>query len=330
MNVSYHHESIRLTGRWDTTGPAAVTTTTGAYIEFAFEGDMALFRFDITANATPYLHLWIQLDGGDLYEAPIDAYLRVCAKTYGKHICRVIYKGGSEKDRRWYAPLTGKVSFVGAQAEKPLPIGEDPRPIIEFVGDSITEGVLIDMDFEAEDDPIFTYVGEKHRCYQDDVCATYAWRTAEALNLRPFVMGYGAVGVTRAGCGMVPPAPDAYPFNFDGSPITHAGKPRYILINHGANDRKNKDTYLLCYIRLLDTIRELNPQATLIVLSPFCGFFQEELAATVKAYREKTGCDIHFINGGNWIPAEPLHPWRDGHKTVAENLVRELGKIING
>jgi len=331
MNVPYSHESIRLTGRWDTSNPRSATATaTGSYIEFAFEGDMALFRFDVVANAMPYLHLWIQLDGGDLFEAPIDPYLRVCAKTWGKHICRVIYKSGAEKDRRWYLPLTGKVSFVGAQAEKPLPIGEDPRPIIEFVGDSITEGVLIDMDFQGENDPIPTLVEEKYRPYQDDVCATYAWRTAEALNLRPIFMGYGAVGVTKAGCGKVPAAPDAYPFNFEDSPITHAGKPRYILINHGANDRKNKDIYVPCYERLLDTIRALNPDATLIVLSPFCGAFQEELAALVADYRAKHGCDIHFINGGNWIPAEPLHPWRDGHKTVAENLIRELGKIVKG
>lgn len=330
MNVSYNHESIRLTGRWDTRDPqAAVATATGSYIEFAFEGDMALFRFDVTANAMPYLHLWIQLDGGDMFEAPIDAYIRVCAKTYGKHLCRVIYKGGSEKDRRWYAPLTGKVSFVGAQAEKPLPIGEDNRPIIEFVGDSITEGVLIDVDFQAdESDPLDTYVGEKMRCYQDDVCATYAWNLAEALNLRPWFMGYGAVGVTRVGCGLVPAAPEAYPFNFDGSPITHSGKPRYIMINHGANDRKNGDLYTARYTELLDVIRRHNPDATLIVVSPFCGSFQADLAEMVESYRAKSGCDIHFINAGNWIPAEPLHPLRDGHKIVAEHLVAELAKII--
>ena len=329
MNVSYNHESIRLTGRWDTRDPrAAVATTTGAYIEFAFEGDMALFRFDITANAAPYLHLWVQLDDGDMFEASVDSYLRVCAKTAGKHVCRVIYKGGSEKDRRWYAPLTGKLSFVGAQAEKPLPIEPDDRPIIEFVGDSITEGVLIDVDFEAEGDPVETYVEEKWRCYQDDVCATYAWLTAKELDLRPIFMGYGAVGVTRAGCGRVPAAPESYPFNFDSSPITHAGKPRYIMINHGANDRKNDTVYVECYVKLLDVIRAHNPDATLIVLSPFCGVFQEELAKMVDDYRAANGCDIHFINGGNWIPASPLHPLRDGHKIVSENLVRELKSII--
>lgn len=330
MRISYRHESIRLTGRWDTRDPmAAVATATGSYIELAFEGDMALLLFDITSNAMPYLHLWIQLDGGDMFEASVDSYIRVCAKTAGRHVCRVIYKGGSEKDRRWYAPLTGKLSFVGAIVEKPVAIGEDTRPIVEFVGDSITEGVLTDNDITEGEDPILTYVGEKHRCYQDDVCATYAWRTAKALDLRPIFMGYGAVGTTRAGCGLVPAAPDAYPFNFDGSPITHAGKPRYILINHGANDRRNKDTYIPCYERLLDTIRAMNPQATLIVLSPFCGAFRAELADMVERYRVANGCDIHFIDGGVWIPAEPLHPLRDGHAIVAEQLVKALRPILN-
>lgn len=329
MNIPYTHESIRLTGRWDVRDPAcAIATTTGAYIEAAFEGDMILFRFDVVANASPRLHLWIQLDDGDLFETPIDSHIRVCAKTNGHHVCRVIYKGGSEKDRRWYAPLTGKVTFLGVQTETPVPIAPDERPIIEFVGDSITEGVLIDTDFLDPADPIETYVEEKYRCYQDDACATYAWRTAQALNLRPIVMGYGAVGVTRAGCGLVPPAPEAYPYNFDGSPISHAGKPRYILINHGANDRKNKDRYVACYEQLLDVIRKHNPDARLIVLSPFCGAFQSELEELVRTYREKTGADIHFINGGNWIPAEPLHPLRDGHRTVAEHLTRELGALL--
>lgn len=58
MHIPYTHESIRLTGRWDTRDPkAAVATTTGAYLEFAFSGKTALARFDVTANASPLLHL---------------------------------------------------------------------------------------------------------------------------------------------------------------------------------------------------------------------------------------------------------------------------------
>ena len=271
MHVPYTHESIRLTGRWDQSNPkAAVATATGSYIEFAFEGRMALIRFDTRFNATPRLHLWIQLDGGAMIEAPIDSYLRIIAPEGGTHVCRIIYKGGTEHDRRWFAPLTGKVSFIGVQVEQPAPLPADERPIIEFVGDSITEGVLIDEDYNAGG-PHYTEMDVLRRCYQDDVCATYAWQTAEALNLRPIFMGYGAVGITRVGCGRVPVAQESYPYNFDNSPITH-GPSDFVVINHGANDRdKPSEPYRAGYEKLLDQVIAYNPNATIVAMSAFCG-----------------------------------------------------------
>ena len=329
MHASYQHESVRLTGRWDTRDPnAATTTTTGAYVEFAFEGRMALAHFDILTNMTPYLHLWVQLDGGDMVETSIDSHLRIMAKTDGKHICRIIYKGGAEKDRRWYLPLTGKVSFVGVQAEKLIPIGEDTRPVIEFVGDSITEGVLIDVDYKEGFDCDATYKDQDRRRFQDDVCATYAWQIAEALDLRPVFMGYGAVGVTREGQGKVPAASAAYPFNFDGSPITHAPS-KYVLINHGANDRsKPAELYLEKYEELLDVVRSYNPDATVISLSAFCGAHHAELGEMIARYNEKNGCNVHFIDSNGWISPEPLHPLRDGHTTVASRVIPLLREIM--
>lgn len=329
MNLSYNHTSIRLTGRWDTCDSRVATATaTGSYIEFAFEGKMAVARFDVLTNAYPRLHLWISLDGGDMFSAPIDSHLRIIAKEDGKHVCRIIYKGGTEQDRRWYQPLTGKVSFIGVQVEKTAELPADERKTIEFVGDSITEGVLIDVDFYDRDTDFISSKDQDNRCYQDDVCATYAWQTAEALNLRPIFMGYGAVGVTKAGCGKVPPATEAYPYNFDGSPITRE-QPDYILINHGANDRpKPVEEYLEQYAALLDVIRSMNPDATLISLSAFCGAFHEELGRMIAEYNEKNGCNVHFIDSNGWIPLSPLHPLRDGHTTVAKNLIPILKKII--
>ena len=82
MFVSYRDSSVRLTGRWDTTDDRyAEATATGSYIEFAFEGKTAVACFDIEGNRYPFLHLWVQLDGGDMFECPLDAYLRVMAKT---------------------------------------------------------------------------------------------------------------------------------------------------------------------------------------------------------------------------------------------------------
>ncbi len=328
MNIPYTHESIRLTGRWDTREEyAAHTTTTGAYIEFCFSGNMAVARFDVTANAMPRLHLWIQLDGGVLTEAPIDSRLRILAPTDGVHTCRIIYKGGSEQARRWYAPLTGKVSFIGVQTDCPVAIAPDTRRTVEFVGDSITEGVLIDVDFDDTADCI-SHLGEAMRCYQDDVCATYAWRTAEALDLRPVFMGYGAVGVTKAGCGGVPAAQRSYPFNFDKSPITHAPCD-IIVINHGANDRHRPEAqYLAGYAELLDVVRARNPHSVIVSLSAFCGGHHEALGRMIDEYNRQNNCHVHFIDSFGWIPVDPLHPLRDGHATVAEHLVPLLDAII--
>ena len=331
MKIPYTHESIRLTGRWDTTNPNyAEATATGSYIEFAFEGDMALVCFDVTANATPYLHLWVEVDRGARVEVPIDNYLRITTPTYGKHTVRIIYKGGTEANRRWYRPLTGKVSFVGVEVEKPLLPEKDDRPIIEFVGDSITEGVLIDVDFYRglEGCVPASYIDQNNRCYQDDVCATYAWLTAERLNLRPVFMGYGATGATKSGMGKVRSAPEAYPYNFDGSPVTRE-TPDIVLINHGANDRGHSaEEYVTKYGELLDVIRAMNPNAKLIALSAFCGGHHEALGAFIKEYNEKNGTSVAFIDSTGWIPVEPLHPLRDGHKTVADHLTPILKDLI--
>ena len=328
MRVSYRHESVRLTGRWDVRNEKyAETTTTGAYIEFAFEGKMAMAMFDTWANPEPRLHLWIQLDGGAMVQAPIDSYLRIIAPTDGKHICRIIYKGGAEVHARWYLPLEGKVSFIGFEAEKCVAIGEDTRKTIEFVGDSITEGVLIDTDYYGEGRPKSS-IDQHNRVYQDDACATYAWLTAEALDLRPIVMGYGAVGTTRAGQGRVPAASLAYPYNFEGSPISRP-EPDYILINHGANDRgKPAELYVEKYGELLDVIRKLNPNAKIISLSAFCGAHHEELEKFIAEYNEKNGTNIPFIDSTGWVPVEPLHPLRDGHKIIAEHLTEILKNIL--
>lgn len=324
----YTHSSFRLTGRWDVSSPASATATaTGSYFEFAFKGDIATILFDTATNGTPRLHLWVEIDGGDRVEAPLDTYLRVAPKTAGVHVCRVIYKGGTESDSRWFAPLHGKVSVCGVFAEQAAELPADRRPIIEFVGDSITEGVLVDADYGHGALPVYD-VDILNRCYQDDVCGTYAWLTAEALNLRPVFMGYGAVGVTRSGQGRVINAVDAYPFNFDGSPVTRP-LPDYILINHGANDRpKPAETYLDRYGALLQVIRAMNPTAKIISLSAFCGAFHEELGAFIARYNAEHGDDVLFIDSNGWVPLNPLHPLRGGHKTIAAHLSALLAPVV--
>ena len=64
------------------------------------------------------------------------------------------------------------------------------------------------------------------------------------------------------------------------------------------------------------------------VLSAFYGVYPEALKALVEKYNSENGDSIKFIDTKGWIPKEPLHPLRDGHRIVAENLTRELKRIF--
>ncbi len=321
MKISYKHPSVRLTGRWDTQKEEfATATATGSYIEFAFKGSSAVALFNCDDNKYPFPHLWVQIDNGNLCEAMVDNYLRIVTKDSGEHICKIIFKGTVEEYSRWFSPLENKICFCGVITDEPVNIKEDSRKTIEFVGDSITEGVLTDENYFGENGKNKFSIGQFNRVYQDDVTATYAWLLAEKLNLRPIFMGYGAVGVTHSGMGSVPKADEAYPYNFDSSPITHKSAD-YILINHGANDRHGSlENYLNNYERLLDVIIKMNPDSEIISLSAFCGAFHKELGEFIESYNKKNNKKVFFIDSCGWVPVEPLHPDRNGHKIIAENL----------
>ena len=315
MFIDYSHESVFLNGRFSVVGKAAVATATGSSVYIAFKGEEIVLHFDVSdmQNARP--HIYLSLDGGAFFESAIDNYLRVQTGDSGKHVLWVIYKGGMEIAHRWYQPLQGKLAFKGADVEEPAELPKDDRKTIEFVGDSITEGVLIDAMYA----PNKNY-DQQNRAFQDDVTATYAWLTAKALGLRSLHMGYGAVGITKSGCGSVPKASLSYPYCFDGHPVTYPD-PDYILINHGANDAgAGAERYIAGYRELLDVIRKHRPTSRIISTCCFRGHYKAELEQLINDYNAENGTDIIFIDAGCWVPYDPIHPLRDGHKIIADHL----------
>lgn len=319
QHFNYDHPSVRYTGRFGRSAGMAATAC-GSYFEVAFRGSYIVLFFNTDFMPEQHGHVYLELDGGARFESDIQKYIRVDARADGEHTLKVIYKSNVEMNQRWYQPLTGKMDFTGYDAEDAGTLAPDNRKTIEIVGDSITEGVLID----AFRNPFRN--DQSNRPFQDDVTATYGWLTAEALDLRPFMMGYGAVGNTHGGCGGVPKTADAYPFNFNGSPVTYPSCD-YIMINHGANDRGHSD-YLPEYEGVLDLIRARNPESVIIVLSPFCGAFDDDLPGFIRDYNEKRGDSVRYISSHGWVPLDPLHPLRDGHAEIAKRLIPEMKKII--
>lgn len=320
MFVPHSSASVRFTGRFAPDGDAMTATATGSRIEIAYRGSQIVLSFNIDNCVLPYPHIWLRLDGGARFESAVDRWLTVEAPTDtdidgdGEHILEIIFKGAKEIQNRWYAPLQNKLSFIGYDADGEGVLPPDDRKTIELVGDSITEGVLTyDRRYRPED--------QDNRVYEDDVCRTYGWLTAEGLGLRSLHMGYGAVGVTRSGCGSVPKAAEAYPYCWDGAPVMY-GHPDFIMINHGANDRGNgEEMYISEYRKLLSLIRDTHPDSKIICLSAFCGAFPDALGKLVSEFNAERNDDVFFIDATLWVPVEPLHPLADGHRIIADRLI---------
>lgn len=319
MFYSYKDKSINYTGRWCEYESSFCSTAPGSYFKIAFDGKDITLYFDMLWNSEPYPHLYLSLDGGAKFESTLSSFLRVEASCDGRHILTVIFKSAVEMQHRWNLPLIAKVSFLGYEAQNSSELFKSCEKVIEFVGDSITEGVLINEEKQADKNN-----GFNNRVYQDDSTATYAYLTAKNLKLTPIVMGYGAVGATKGGCGGVPKAAEAYPYCFKSHKINYPS-PDYILINHGANDRgASSEEYLKAYGELLDVIREINPGSRIIALSAFCGVFHKELGEFIGKYNKENSCDILFIDSSSWVSSEPIHPDRIGHKAIAEKLTKIL------
>lgn len=325
MLITHLSESVRYTGRWAKKEDAAVTTAPGAYFELAFKGCGCDLMFETKLNSEPYPRLYIQLDGGAKVETTVLRYIRVEAPTDGEHVVTVYYKGAMQDQQRWYEPLVGNIAFMGAEAEDVGVLPEDNREIIEFIGDSITEGIWVD-----EEKHPYGSTSKNHRnmVFQNDSTATYAYLTAKALGMRPYIMGYGSVGLTKSGGGGVPKAAEAYPYAFYNNPAQPSGA-RIIVINHGANDFSSEPSdYIAEYRAFLDIVRERNPDAVIVSLSAFYGVCEDELAKMIPEYNKEHGDNIIHISSAGWIPREPVHPLRDGHKIVAELLTKAIRKKV--
>src|SRR5659263_78474 len=214
MFLRWNHSSIRLTGRWDRrNAEAAITTSIGSIIEISYYGEMALLYFDLKDNVHPYPHIWVQVDKYSRVEVTAEPFIRIQSfkNPNTLHYLKIVFKSSVEIQNRWYEPLQAKLSFKGIEVERPGVLPADFRKLIEFIGDSITEGVFVDSDVGEE--------SQSTRVFQDDVCGTFAWLTAEKLNYRSRYFGFGALGVSVGGHGGVPKAAQSYPYVYEGCPM---------------------------------------------------------------------------------------------------------------
>ncbi|MBO5454109.1 MAG: hypothetical protein J6A69_09130 [Clostridia bacterium] len=312
MIITADNKLIRYTGRWDINETMASSSANGNYFEFKFIGETAVIGFNIKNCKTPFPHLFISVDNGARVEAVVDRYIRVSA-DYGEHCVKVILKSSVERQSRWSGAVEAMVTLSEIESENFVAPDEDTRKVIEFIGDSITEGISIDthyVNYETSDDMV----------YWDDSTAGYAYLTAKLLDMRPVIMGYGCLGTLSCGAGGIPPVEESYPFYSDNRPMDST-KADYIVINHGTNDRKkDKEDFKNAYYSFLKSVRKRNPDSIIISVTPYSGCLAEEIKESVNKYNEDFSDSVFYINSTGWVPKEPLHPVRESHKIIATKL----------
>lgn len=315
--------SVRFVGRWNVDSFSATTTTPGAFFEIAFSGSYIILHFDVSAMSHPHPHLWICVDNGWNIEVQIDQHLRISAPDDGVHVVRVVMKSAASYAQRWYPPLDACVRFLGYDAKGNSEL-LTPKEAMAFVGDSITEGVFVDEDSMPGWDLCGNLV------YQNDAMATYAWLASERLGYDPVILGYGSSGVTRGGLGSAPKASLAYGYCYDQKPVQYPD-PKYIVINHGVNDQSDTpENFKFEYLELLNAIDQVHPSSKIILLQPFCGLWEQELRQLANEYSQRTGSFVRYISTEGWYGNGPLHPYRDGHRQIAEKLVEVIRKLESG
>lgn len=300
--------NIHYVGRWDRSdGKAYHSNWGGAYLRAAFTGTSVGFKGGSTAGGPTVM---VSVDGEPLHEVNT---LNVQGLKPGHHTILIGSPGqNSELD------FKGLVLGPGATT---LPV--EKRPIIEFVGDSITTGGGQTLPSTVN----------------------YAWLTGETLHADHTQIAFSARALTTGfGCAGDKAALDTQYFqlkNFnhldDKTPAAwdFSYTPSIVVINLGQNDQcgnEPPDTMQASYVNFVQRIRAKLPQAQIVALRPFGGPYEKAVQGAVETLNGQGDRRVHYIDTSGWLKKEDyvdgVHPTQPGHAKVAARLSPVLGALL--
>lgn len=309
---------IHYVGRWDASAPDTYRGYwAGTSFTTAFTGSSVRLRLGY-ASPPAGSDLYASVDGGPFHlykNASGIVNLTPERLTPGEHTLTVV-----TRNIRDVAVFKGLLLDEGAQT---IPPPQRQRSI-EFVGDSITVGYKTpNVSIES-----------------------YAWLTGEQLNADHTQIAYtGICLVDGVSCNGLPPAgmSEQYfklqPLDYADSPVWAADRkaPDAVIINLGTNDARAEidgDTFRDTYVRFLERLRQVYPDAELVVLQPLNGYMNAESREAAEILQSAGDTRMHVIATDGWLSeldgdyTDNLHPSAQGNVKMANRLTEELRKTL--
>ena len=300
--------NINYIGRWDKTssttyrsywGGASLTTRfTGTTVKVKL-AEKTVFMAVIDGVANTY---WDASGTVDLTSTPLAS---------GTHTLRIV-----SKYEKTELPFQGLVLDAGATTVKP-----PSSPLVEFVGDSITAGVLT----------------------SEMAVTDYAWLTGERLGAEHTQIAYPGITLSDGYHYSDNTFPGMESLYFKLQQANHcpdvacSANPlwnfdnytaKLVVVNLGTNDAFNSvpsSTFQSRYTSFLQNIRAKYPNADIFALRTFGGYYQAETQAAVNARVNAGDAKVHFIDTTGWLEStdygDGVHPNDAGHVKVTNRLL---------
>jgi lysophospholipase L1-like esterase len=314
---------LQLYGRWDRRdADRAITVNSGSHIVARFAGTGATARFDVSKNRAPFPTIAWRIDDQPWKRGEVAESVELAKGLENKaHALMLFVQDLDEHQPRWSPPLTASVTFLGIDVAegKLVDPPAEPKLKIEFLGDSITEGVLV---HHRQPGKTWPWLGDGR--------IAYPTQTAERLKAQWRQCGFGALGVTRPGNGGVPP--DSFNFFYQDCP-RDAWEADVVVVNQGTNDgAAAADPFRAAYGKLLDEIRKAYPHAQIAALRPFAGTHAADIAAEVKVRNDAGDTEVYFIDSTGWLESgdftDGVHPNVRGSGKAADKLAAALRETL--
>ena len=302
------------TGRWTVKKinnmPTLYTTNLGSYLRFKVSNAK---KCQITVlpnqnSLSPSQVFAFRIDGGkwqraqaslEKFDIPLDSIL---------HTIEIMAAGNSDIDEVWQ----GNEGFAikNIYLDNGAIMAAPQRPVLNFIGDSITAGCWVVGNHPAAD-------------YRPET--NYAGICADLLNVDSVRIAYSAGGVLRPATGGVPTA-DVFLGKIDDQTLWTPNHPDLTVINLGVNDRRFPlAQFTAAFDLFIQQVKLTFPHTPLAIIIPFSQTFASE----IRKIATKHNCSIIETKTWSHSFTDGLHPDQAGAIAEGKMLAQALQPLLS-